>query len=179
MKNSNEVSNPSFGENLGDYLVGLLVSNLPHLNLLNNFKAYLMRRRGAIIGNRVKFLVGIWIDRYSKLEIKDDVSLAKDITMVSSGGIEIGERVMVGYGTTILSASHRVPPDRGQMRFSGLIYNKVVIQNDVWIGAKVVILPGVTIGEGSVVGAGAVVTKDVSPFSIVAGVPAKLIRIRE
>jgi acetyltransferase-like isoleucine patch superfamily enzyme len=52
----------------------------------------------------------------------------------------------------------------------------VVIQNDSWIGAGAIILPGVLIGTGSIVGAGSVVTKDVEPFSIVAGVPAQIIR---
>jgi maltose O-acetyltransferase len=55
----------------------------------------------------------------------------------------------------------------------------VIIEDDVWIGARVIILPGVKIGKGSIVGAGAVVTKDVEPYSIVAGVPAKLIRKRK
>jgi len=55
-------------------------------------------------------------------------------------------------------------------------FSKVIIQHDVWIGACVVILPGVTIGKYSVIGAGSVVTKDVPPFTVVAGVPAKPIR---
>ena len=54
----------------------------------------------------------------------------------------------------------------------------VVIGDDVWIGSRVIILPGVKIGNGSVIGAGAVVTKDVEPYSVVGGVPAKLIRRR-
>ncbi|MNI40841.1 Chloramphenicol acetyltransferase [compost metagenome] len=58
-------------------------------------------------------------------------------------------------------------------------YNqKIVIGNDVWIGANAVILPGVTLGDGAVIGAGAVVTKDVPPYAIVGGVPAKVIRYR-
>lgn len=57
-------------------------------------------------------------------------------------------------------------------------YRKVIIGNDVWIGARAMILGGVTIGDGAVVGAGAVVTKDVPPYSIVGGVPARIIRYR-
>ncbi len=55
----------------------------------------------------------------------------------------------------------------------------VVIEDDVWIGSRVTILPGVTIGRGSVVGAAAVVTKDVPPYSVVAGNPAKVVKTRE
>ncbi len=57
-------------------------------------------------------------------------------------------------------------------------YNKVVIKNDVWIGANSVIMPGVTIGNGAIIGAGSVVTKDVPDYAIVGGVPAKLIKYR-
>ncbi|MCP4277674.1 MAG: acyltransferase [Gammaproteobacteria bacterium] len=138
-----------------------------------------MRWRGANIGARVKLLSGIWIDRFSSLQIGDDVSLAKGIIMVAAGGVNIGARSMIGYGTTILTVNHCVPKNRGSMRFSGAELKEVIIENDVWVGAKVVLLPGVTVGEGSIVGAGAVVTKDVPPFSMVGGVPAKVIGIRD
>ena len=65
------------------------------------------------------------------------------------------------------------------MRFSGAFLKEITIEKDVWIGTQAVILPGVTIGEGAIVAAGAVVTKEVKPFSVVGGVPAKLIKMRE
>jgi maltose O-acetyltransferase len=65
------------------------------------------------------------------------------------------------------------------MRFSGSVLKKITIEKDVWIGAQAVILPGVTVGEGAVVGAGAVVTKDVPPFAIIGGAPARIIRMRD
>lgn len=60
----------------------------------------------------------------------------------------------------------------------GYITGKVVLEDDVWIGYRAIILPGVTIHKGAVVGAGAVVTKDVEPFAVVGGVPAKVIKYR-
>ncbi|MCP4348710.1 MAG: acyltransferase [Desulfobacterales bacterium] len=138
-----------------------------------------MTSRGATIGKRVKLLQGIWVDRFSNLEIGDNVSLARGITLVSAGGITIGDRTMVGHGSKLISAAHSIPKGRKPMRFSELVFKKIIIENDVWIGAQAVILPGVTVGEGAVVGAGAVVTKNVSPFAIVGGVPAKLIRMRD
>lgn len=177
-RDENAVNRQSLIADVLDHLTGAIIGSLPHLPIFNKFKSYLMRKRGATIGDRVKLLSGIWIDRFSELEINDDASLAKDITMVAAGGIQIGERTMIGYGTIILTANHRIPTNRGPMRFSGTELNKVTIEDDVWIGARVVLLPGITVGEGSIVGAGAVVNKDVQPFSIVGGVPAKVIRMR-
>jgi acetyltransferase-like isoleucine patch superfamily enzyme len=65
------------------------------------------------------------------------------------------------------------------MRFSGAFLKKITIEKDVWIGAQAIILPGVKVGEGAIVAAGAVVTKDVPPFAMVGGVPARVIRMRD
>jgi len=174
----NHKSPNSFFKNLCDHCTNFLIGFLPHFSLFNSLKASTMRMRGAIIGKRVKFLSGVWIDNFSALEIGDDVSLAKDVILVASGGIKIGSRSMIGYSSKILSANHIIPSRNESLRFSGIEYKGVIIGDDVWIGAGVIILPGVWIGNGAIVGAGAVVTKSVEEYSIVAGVPAKLIRMR-
>jgi acetyltransferase-like isoleucine patch superfamily enzyme len=169
----------SFGKNLSDFLTNLFLEYLPHAPVANRFKSKLMSLRGAMIGERVKLLQGIWVDRFEDLIIGDDVSIAKDVLMLAVGGIEIGDRSMVGPGSKLISAGHVIPEGRGPMRFSGPLLKKITIEKDVWIGAQVIVLPGVKIGEGAIVAAGAVVTKDVPPFGIVGGVPAKVIRMRE
>ena len=88
------------------------------------------------------------------------------------GGIEIGDDVLVGPQTIIATLNHDPAPDKR----GGMFAKPVVIGNKVWLGARVTICPGVTIGEGAIVGAGAVVTKDVPPRTVVAGVPAKIIK---
>lgn len=88
------------------------------------------------------------------------------------GGIEIGDDVLIGPQTIIATLNHDPDPEKR----GGMIPKPVKICDKVWLGARVTICPGVTIGEGAVVGAGAVVTKDVPPRTVVAGVPAKVIK---
>jgi len=93
-------------------------------------------------------------------------------SLLDLGGITIEDDVMIGPRVNITSENHPVNiVDRKTM-----LPSKVVIKKNVWIGAAATILPGVTIGENSVVAAGAVVTKDVPKNTVVAGVPAKIIK---
>ncbi|MCH5243785.1 MAG: sugar O-acetyltransferase [Lentimicrobiaceae bacterium] len=88
------------------------------------------------------------------------------------GGITIGDDVLIGQNVVIATLNHAMDPDsRGDMD-----PKPVHIGNKVWIGANATILPGVSIGEGAIVAAGAVVTKDVAPRTVVAGIPAKIIK---
>jgi acetyltransferase-like isoleucine patch superfamily enzyme len=169
----------SFRKNLSDFLTNLFLEYLPHAPVANRFKSGLMSLRGAGIGERVKLLPGIWVDRFDGLVIGDDVSIAKGVLILAVGGVEIGDRSMVGPGTKLISAGHVIPKDRKPMRFSGPFLKKITIEKDVWVGAQAVILPGVRVGEGAIVAAGAVVTKDVPPFAIVGGVPARVLRMRD
>lgn len=95
------------------------------------------------------------------------------------GTCHIGRYVMMGTDVTIITRNHRFDRTDIPMMEQGFEEERpVYIGNDVWIGDRVLILPGVHIGDGSIIAAGAVVTKDVPPYSIVAGVPARKIRDR-
>jgi maltose O-acetyltransferase len=94
---------------------------------------------------------------------------------LDSNRIILGDYVMIGPNVTIITPDHsRDPRSR---RAVGTVSRPVVIEDDAWIGAGSIILPGVTIGKGSIVGAGSVVTKDVEPGTTVAGNPAKPIGV--
>jgi acetyltransferase-like isoleucine patch superfamily enzyme len=92
------------------------------------------------------------------------------------GPVEIGSHVNLAQGITVTALNHNFSDANKRIDEQGVSTSPVTIEDDVWIGANAVILPGVTIGEHCVVAAGAVVTKDVPPHSLVAGVPAKVIK---
>lgn len=92
------------------------------------------------------------------------------------GPVDIGNHVNLAQGITVTALNHNFNDTNKRIDEQGVSTNPVTIEDDVWVGANAVILPGVTIGEHCVVAAGAVVTKDVPPHSLVAGVPAKVIK---
>lgn len=95
------------------------------------------------------------------------------------GTITIGDDVMMGPRCTMLSRDHEFSRTDIPMNAQGFGQDRPIrIEDDVWIGANVTVTSGVTVGRGSVIAAGAVVTKDVPPFSIVGGVPARVLKSR-
>lgn len=92
------------------------------------------------------------------------------------GPVTIGNHVNLAQGITVTALNHNFDDSDKRIDEQGVSTTPVVIEDDIWIGANAVILPGVTIGHHSVVAAGAVVTKNVPPHSLVAGVPAKIIK---
>lgn len=97
-----------------------------------------------------------------------------NLTCVDDGNIYIGDKVMFGPNVTIATANHPVQPE---LRARALQYNRDVhIGNNVWIGANTAIVPGVTIGDNSVIGAGSVVTKDIPANVVAVGCPCKVLR---
>ena len=92
------------------------------------------------------------------------------------GPVKIGNHVNLAQGITVTALNHNFDDTNKRIDEQGVSTKAVTIEDDVWIGANAVILPGVTIGNHCVVAAGAVVTKDVPPHSLVAGVPAKVIK---
>ena len=90
-------------------------------------------------------------------------------------GVTIGNDVRIAAHCMMVSANHRFADPDMPIRKQGLDFGPITIEDDVWIGSRVNILAGVTVGRGSVIGAGAVVTKDVPPMSVMVGVPARKI----
>ena len=100
-------------------------------------------------------------------------------TMYGHGDLTIGNGVLIGPQVTIIPANYGFKDRDIPFRLQTPTMKGITIEDNVWIGAGVTILDGCIVGEGSIIGAGAVVTKNVEPYSIVAGVPAKVIGNRE
>ena len=121
-------------------------------------------------GCRIYHPQGIRIGDYSGINHFTDIG--------GRGGLIIGRYVMIGPYCQIITALHKSTDWTIPISRQGIEGSKVTIEDDVWLGAHVIVLPGVKIGRGAIVGAGAVVTNDVRPYSLVAGVPARFIRNR-
>lgn len=117
-------------------------------------------------------------ENFRNMEIGEWVFINHNTTFSTPMGMKIGDYVMIGPYCLFASVHHKFDDWQKPMFLQKPEVRSIVIEDDVWIGANVTVLPGVTIGRGSIIAAGAVVTKDVEPYSIAGGVPAKLIKYR-
>lgn len=109
------------------------------------------------------------------LTVGNHCSINTNVQLGASGGkIVIGDYVMIAPNVVIRAANHGMSRDAA-MRYQPHLYGEIIIEDDVWIGSNAVITSGVTLAIGTIVGAGAVVTKSTEPYSIVGGVPARKI----
>ena len=112
-----------------------------------------------------------------EVEVGDHSSLGVDCMVPYD--LKVGKDVMMGPYVIIVGENHNFADRETPMRLQGYTkFPPVRIEDDVWIGARSIILPGLTIGKGSIIGAGSVVTKDVPPYAICAGNPARIIKYR-
>lgn len=125
---------------------------------------------------RIKDGVTIWFPE--GVSIGRHVSINEFVFLDGFGGIEIGDWCRIAHHVSILSEDHGIDDVDQPIYLQKKLIAPVVLDEDVWVGCGARILKGVHIGKGAVIGANAVVTKDVPPFAVVAGVPARIIRYR-
>lgn len=114
----------------------------------------------------------------SKIEIGENTVIGAFSVLLGYGHIRMGKNVQLGPRVSVMAYNH-IFSDRNKLIFDqGVTKEQVIVEDDVWIGAGSIILPGVIIGKGSVIGAGSVVTKSIPPYSITVGNPAKVIKER-
>lgn len=127
-------------------------------------------------GEKVIIFPAVYIFKPENLEIGTNVSIHEFSYIDATGGITIGDHVMIAHRTTIMSTTHEVENESIPYKQLGVKAQPIIINNNCWIGADVKIINGVSIGNNSVVGAGSLVNKNIKPNSMVAGIPAKLIK---
>lgn len=161
--------------------IGYKTKNLFH----RVFMEPIIRRAFEQCGKNVRIANGCRFYGVENISLGDNVSLGVDTLIMSTRAkVKLGDFIMFGPNVTIITGDHRTDilgKNMCQVTDSEKRPEDdrdVVIEGDVWIGANAIILKGVTIGRGSIVAAGALVTKDVEPYSIVGGVPAKCIKMR-
>lgn len=148
------------------------ISTLPSCHL----RKWIYKALGANIGKRCVFHFKTEIRSPNRLQMGDGTIIGDNAILDARSGLEIGKNVNLSSNVSIytLQHDHRDPFFKCTPNSS----KPVIIGDRVWLGSNVIVLPGVTIGEGAVCCAGCVVTKDVEPYAVVAGIPAKKVNER-
>ncbi len=171
--------------------IGIFIRFLYYKNLINNeFKNNrfetgfrITYSKNISIGSNSYFGVDckIYASHQSLIKIGSNITFNSNVMINArgKGKIEIGDNVLIGPNVVLRSNNHKFDDIDIPIAMQGMIDGEIIIKNGVWISSNCVVLPNCTIGEGAIVAAGAVVTKDVEPFSIVGGIPAKVIGTRK
>jgi maltose O-acetyltransferase len=146
------------------------------IKIRKEFNNEYWKRRLKHLGDDVLFYKHVVIHSPEKVSIKSHSRIGDFVIIWGGGEVEIGEGCLIAAHSVITSEGH--DPNAESFRDSSLS-GKVVINNNVWLGAGVYVMPGVKIGENSVIGAGSIVTKDIPPNSIALGNPAKIVKTKE
>jgi len=151
-------------------------SDMPYSLGAKRIRRFLCKRIFKKAGKNINIEHGAFFVSGRDIEIGDNSGLGLNCRI--TGPLKIGSYVMMGPDVMIFTQNHRNDRLDIPMMLQTDPKKPVVIGDDVWIAARAIILPGVTIGKGAIIGAGAVVTKDVPEYAVVGGNPARVIRYR-
>lgn len=167
-------------------IIGRLIYNLlaKHMPLSDSKINLGSKKIRAVCGKLILNHCGKNVNIEKGAQFAYDVSLGDNsgigVNAYIASKVTIGNDVMMGPHCMLFTSNHSMDDTSIPMWKQGFSQPRpIIIEDDVWIGARVIILPGVHVGTGSVIGAGSVVTHDVEPYSVVAGNPARLIRKRK
>lgn len=130
------------------------------------------------IGTNVTIHHGCKFLFLQNISLGNNVFINFDTTIDGQGGVTIGDNVTIGPDCNIWTTNHVTSDLSKPINTQGMKAKPIIIHEDVWIGVNTIVLPGVTIGRGAVIGAGAVVTKDIPDYAIAVGNPANVIKTR-
>ena len=162
------------------YLFQQIVALLPDVGKLSAIRPWFYGRHLAHVGRNLTMMSGAKIFEPSSVTIGDDVGINIGVIIdpMEGGRIEIGNSIGIGPYCVLRSADHGFSDPNVTFRKQPHVGGTIVIEDDVWLGSHVVVTRNVRIGRGSVIGAHSVVTKDIPPYSIAMGVPARVVKNR-
>lgn len=161
------------------YVIGFYLPDIafPFGRLFNATRCFLLKRFLSRFGDGNEFDSQVYLGKGDDVEIGNNCQINPRCRLIN---VKIGNYVMIAPEVAFIPKLHRSDSLEIPMSLQGAVgFPQTIVEDDVWIGYRVVIMPGLHIGKGSIIGAQAVVTRDVPPYSVVAGVPAKIIRYRK
>jgi acetyltransferase-like isoleucine patch superfamily enzyme len=165
----------STGSSRGELALQELGGLLPTVSLVLWLRRRYYRRVLAACGPNLVVRQLVLLRHTRNISLGRNVFLNRGVEVTAWGPITIGDDVLVGPGAILHSGDHETSDVTTPIRRQGMDAGRIVVGDDVWIGAHAVIVKDVELGAGCVVAAGAVVTEDVPPYAIVGGVPARII----
>lgn len=164
--------------NISPRNLSLFIRSIP--NFLWPMKWYITKKSFKRVGANFKFGQNSFFFDHRLIEVGNNVFMGIETFISTNVPVKIGNDVMFGPRVTIMGGDHNIGKVGIPMRYvkTGGKNLPITIENDVWIGSNVIILKGVTIGEGCVVGAGSLVTKSLPPYSVCIGTPCRPIKLR-
>ncbi len=159
------------------YIFNLLMAFLPNSGC-QRMKSSVLRWAGATVGEGVELFQGFKVQGIGELEIGDRAFIGHEVLLMLNEGstISIEEEAIVGSRSVVMTGFHPITPEGPRILSREGTCSTVRIGRGCSVSTACTVLPGVTVGEMSIVAAGATVTKDVEPYTLVGGCPAKLIR---
>lgn len=133
---------------------------------------------GLDLGSRIGIRNSVTLGGYGRITVGDGTAINEGCVITAMERVDIGARVMIAPRVYILDVDHKFDRRDIPIAEQGYVVRPVVIEDDVWIGTGAVITKGVRIARGAIIGANSVVTRDIPPYAIAVGVPAKVIKER-
>ena len=152
---------------------------LNKVNRIHNWVKYTqISQRLKYVGKDVVFDDNVYINKPENLSIGDETFIGNGVFLNAYAPITIGRYCGIAAGCYLITWNHDVANKEIKLRDTDKVTSNIIIGNGVWLGYGAIVLPGIKLGDGCVVAAGAIVTKNVEPWVVVAGVPAKPIMRR-
>lgn len=136
-------------------------------------RCLMSRLTGKTVPDSLRLFPPFYSDFGKNITFDEQIFINSGCRFQDQGGIHIGEGSFIGHNVVLATVNHALEPSKNRKNS----YHPISIGKHVWIGSNATVLPGVTIGDWAVVAAGAVVTKDVPPYAVVGGVPAKVLKM--